>query len=159
MRNPQSARRDGCQPRRALLRGRWPVAALRGALEARHRATGDDRRLPRQALQVAQAGLRLRRTRSREKSFAGERPSTRFWGTELHFQRLPGVLSTCVGYTQGDVERPTYGEVCTGGTKHTEGIQLCFDPAVCSYEALCQKLLSTVDSTALNRVGNDRGTQ
>jgi len=82
-----------------------------------------------------------------------------FWGTELHFQRLPGVLSTCVGYTQGDVERPTYGEVCTGGTKHTEGIQLCFDPAVCSYEALCQKLLSTVDSTALNRVGNDRGTQ
>jgi len=82
-----------------------------------------------------------------------------FWGTELHYQRLPGVVRTCVGYTQGDVEKPTYSEVCTGGTKHTEAIFLCFDPAVCSYEALCEKLLSTVDPTALNRVGNDRGTQ
>ena len=82
-----------------------------------------------------------------------------FWGTELHFQRLPGVVETCVGYTQGANERPTYAQVCSGTTGHTEGIQLTYDPAVVSYEALCDKLLSTVDPSALNRVGNDRGTQ
>ena len=82
-----------------------------------------------------------------------------FWGTELHFQRLPGVIATCVGYTQGAVERPTYAQVCDGTTGHTEGLQLIFDPDCISYEALCDKLLSTVDPTALNRVGNDMGTQ
>ena len=80
-----------------------------------------------------------------------------FWGTELHFQRMPGVIATCVGYTQGEVETPTYQQVCSGSTGHTEGIQLIYDPSLCSYEELCGKLLSTVDPTALNRVGNDRG--
>ena len=84
-----------------------------------------------------------------------------FWGTELHFQRIPGVIATCVGYTQGGLERPSYEQVCSGTTGHTEGLQLCFDPAVVSYEALCDKLLAVLgpDVTALNRVGNDRGTQ
>jgi len=82
-----------------------------------------------------------------------------FWGTELHFQRMPGVVATCVGYTQGQVEKPSYELVCSGTTGHTEGIQMLYDPDVISYNALCDKLLSTVDSTALNRVGNDRGTQ
>jgi len=82
-----------------------------------------------------------------------------FWGTELHFQRIPGVIATCVGYTQGRTEKPSYGQVCSGTTGHTEGIQLLYDPEVVSYDALCDKLLSTVDSTALNRVGNDFGTQ
>merc|ERR1719460_3563768 len=82
-----------------------------------------------------------------------------FWGSELHFQRIPGVVATCVGYTQGRVVKPTYENVCSGSTGHTEGLQLLFDPKVVSYEALCRKLLGTVDPTALNRVGNDRGTQ
>ena len=82
-----------------------------------------------------------------------------FWGTELHFQRMPGVIATCVGYTQGRTEKPSYGEVCSGTTGHTEGIQMLYDPEVVSYGELCDKLLSTVDSTALNRVGNDIGTQ
>ena len=67
-----------------------------------------------------------------------------FWGTELHFQRIPGVVATCVGYTQGAVERPSYEQVCSGTTGHTEGLQLSFDPAVVSYEALCEKLLAVV---------------
>ena len=50
-------------------------------------------------------------------------------------------------------------QVCSGSTGHTEGIQLLYDPDVVCYEALCEKLLSTVDPTAPNRVGNDRGTQ
>jgi len=82
-----------------------------------------------------------------------------FWGTELHFQRIPGVVATSVGYTQGEVEQPSYEQVCSGSTGHTEGLQLSFDPAVVSYGTLCEKLLATVDPTALNRVGNDRGTQ
>ena len=82
-----------------------------------------------------------------------------FWGTELHFQRLPGVIETCVGYTQGDLLKPSYAQVCSGMTGHTEGLQITFDPSEISYDALCDKLLSTVDSSALNRVGNDRGTQ
>jgi len=82
-----------------------------------------------------------------------------FWGTELHFQRLPGVIATCVGYTQGDDAKPTYAEVCTGTTGHTEGLQLLYDPAEIEYGALVEKLFSTIDPTLLNRVGNDRGTQ
>ena len=81
------------------------------------------------------------------------------WGTELHFQRIPGVVATCVGYTQGASEKPTYEQVCSGTTGHTEGIQLLYDADVISYDELCRKLLSTVDATMKNRVGNDRGTQ
>jgi peptide-methionine (S)-S-oxide reductase len=66
-----------------------------------------------------------------------------FWGTELHFQRLPGVVATCVGYTQGWVEKPTYEQVCSGRTGHAEGIQLLYDPTVCSYEVLLNKLFQT----------------
>lgn len=84
-----------------------------------------------------------------------------FWGTELYFQRIPGVVATCVGYTQGGVERPTYEQVCGGMTGHTEATQLIYDPTVVSYELLCETLFQTVypDATALNRKGNDRGTQ
>ena len=84
-----------------------------------------------------------------------------FWGTELHFQRVPGVVSTCVGYTQGAVDKPSYEQVCSGSTGHTEGLQLAFDPAVVSYDTLCDKLLAVLGSDAaeLNKVGNDRGTQ
>jgi hypothetical protein len=68
-----------------------------------------------------------------------------FWGTELHFQRLPGVIQTCVGYSQGRTERPSYAEVSSGLTGHTEALMLTYDPKMVSYEALCDKLLSTVD--------------
>lgn len=82
-----------------------------------------------------------------------------FWGTELHFQRLPGVIATCVGYTQGAEEKPTYDQVCSGKTGHTEGIQLIFDPKQCSYAQLCDTILKTVDPALVNRVGGDYGTQ
>lgn len=82
-----------------------------------------------------------------------------FWGTEMHFQRLPGVLATCVGYTQGRVAQPTYEQVCSGSTSHTEAVQVLYDPNVCSYERLLQQLFNVIDPTLMNRVGNDRGTQ
>lgn len=84
-----------------------------------------------------------------------------FWGTELYFQRIPGVIATCVGYTQGSVETPGYEQVCSGATGHTEATQLIYDPEVCTYEQLCATLFKSIapDATALNRKGNDRGTQ
>ena len=82
-----------------------------------------------------------------------------FWGTELHLQRVDGVLATAVGYTQGRVDRPTYGQVSSGITGHAEALMFKYDPSVVSYGALCDTLISTVDSTRLNCVGNDFGTQ
>lgn len=82
-----------------------------------------------------------------------------FWGTELYFQRMQGVVATCVGYTQGRTEKPNYAEVGSGTTGHTEGLQLIYDPEVVSYSELCDKLFSTIDASRLNLVGNDVGTQ
>ena len=82
-----------------------------------------------------------------------------FWGTELHFQRVPGVVSTCVGYTQGKLDKPTYREVCGGRTGHTEATQVIYDPKKCDYSVLCKTLLKTVDPTLKDQVGNDYGTQ
>ena len=82
-----------------------------------------------------------------------------FWGTELHLQRVDGVLATAVGYTQGRVDRPTYKQVSSGITGHAEALMIMYDPSLVSYGELCDTLISTVDSTRLNCVGNDFGTQ
>ena len=82
-----------------------------------------------------------------------------FWGLELAFQRVPGVVATSVGYAMGDAPRPTYKQVCGGYTGHTEAVQLVYDPAACDYGDLCRALFARVNPTLLNRVGNDVGTQ
>jgi len=82
-----------------------------------------------------------------------------FWGVQLAFQRLPGVLTTKVGYTAGKREEPTYEEVCSGKTGHTEAVQMTFDPAQISFRDLCRVFFEIHDATQLNRQGNDRGTQ
>ncbi|KAL7544831.1 hypothetical protein ACHAWF_008195 [Thalassiosira exigua] len=84
-----------------------------------------------------------------------------FWGGELAYQRTPGVISTQVGYTAGHKENPTYEEVCTGATGHTEAIQVIYDPNAVSYESLVRLGLDRLgeDVYKLNQVGNDRGTQ
>jgi len=82
-----------------------------------------------------------------------------FWGVQLAFQRVPGVVSTMVGYTAGQKLHPTYNEVCSGSTGHTEGVQMLFNPAVVSYKELLMVLFDRMDPTTLNRQGNDRGTQ
>lgn len=84
-----------------------------------------------------------------------------FWGGELEFMRVPGVVATSVGYTQGEKLDPTYQEVCSGTTGHTEAIQVIYDPEVASYESLVTIGLERLgDSRNLkNQVGNDRGTQ
>jgi len=84
-----------------------------------------------------------------------------FWGGELEYMRVPGVVGTKVGYTQGHKLDPTYEEVCSGTTGHTEAILVTFDPLVVSYEDLVMKAMDRLgsDKYLLNQVGNDRGTQ
>lgn len=84
-----------------------------------------------------------------------------FWGGELAYQRLPGVVSTAVGYTQGEKVNPSYEEVCTGTTGHTEAIQVVYDPNVASYRSLLHLAFNRLgdDIYKQNQVGNDRGSQ
>lgn len=82
-----------------------------------------------------------------------------FWGVQLAFDRVPGVLETTVGYAQGDAANPTYRQVCTGKTHHAESIKIKFDESVVSYGDLLQLFWSIHDPTTLNRQKNDVGTQ
>ena len=87
--------------------------------------------------------------------------SSMFLTKELAYQRMPGVISTHVGYTQGSTPNPTYKEVCSGTTGHTEAIRLVYDPTIASYRSLVQLGLDRLgnDIYKLNQVGNDKGTQ
>jgi peptide-methionine (S)-S-oxide reductase len=82
-----------------------------------------------------------------------------FWGAERKFWELPGVYSTMVGYAGGITENPTYREVCTGMTGHTEVVRVVFDPNVVSYEDLLRTFWENHDPTQGMRQGNDVGTQ
>ncbi|KAL0385192.1 UNVERIFIED_CONTAM: Peptide methionine sulfoxide reductase [Sesamum radiatum] len=82
-----------------------------------------------------------------------------FWGVELRFQRVEGVVKTEVGYSQGHVDNPNYKLVCTGSTNHAEVVRVQFDPKVCPYTTLLDVFWARHDPTTLNRQGNDVGTQ
>jgi len=82
-----------------------------------------------------------------------------FWGAERRFWQQPGVFSTAVGYVAGLTPNPTYREVCTGMTGHTEAVLVVFDPSVVSFEALLKVFWESHDPTQGMRQGNDVGTQ
>lgn len=82
-----------------------------------------------------------------------------FWGVELVFQRQPGVVATCVGYTAGTAKNPTYTQVCSGSTGHTEAVQMTYNPEEVSYQELVQLFYKGHDATTLNRQKGDAGTQ
>jgi len=82
-----------------------------------------------------------------------------FWGVQLAFQRVPGVASSMIGYTAGEKQHPTYQEVCSGSSGHTEAVTMLFNPQLVSYRELLAVLFDRMDPTTLNRQGNDRGTQ
>jgi peptide-methionine (S)-S-oxide reductase len=82
-----------------------------------------------------------------------------FWGVEAAFQRIPGVIETEVGYSNGHTENPTYRDVCTDETGHAEVVRVTFDPTKVSYEQLLDVFWKTHDPTQVNRQGPDFGTQ
>ena len=82
-----------------------------------------------------------------------------FWGAEEIYWQKPGVWSTSVGYAGGHTPHPSYDEVCTGRTGHTEAIRVVFDPAVISYADLVKTFFEVHDPTQGMRQGNDVGTQ
>ena len=82
-----------------------------------------------------------------------------FWGAERVFWTIPGVYTTAVGYQGGITPNPTYEEVCSGRTGHTEAVLVAYDPSVVSYDSLLQAFWEAHDPTQGMRQGNDRGTQ
>jgi peptide-methionine (S)-S-oxide reductase len=82
-----------------------------------------------------------------------------FWGAETCFWKLPGVLTTAVGYAGGHTPNPTYREVCSGQTGHNEVVQVVFDPSKLGYDALLKTFWESHDPTQGMRQGNDVGTQ
>ena len=82
-----------------------------------------------------------------------------FWGAERMFWKLDGVHTTAVGYAGGITPNPTYEEVCSGRTGHTEAVLVVFDPEVVSYDRLLQVFWEGHDPTQGYRQGNDVGTQ
>ena len=82
-----------------------------------------------------------------------------FWGAEEIFWRMPGVWSTSVGYAGGTTPHPSYEEVCSGQTGHTEAVRVVFDPARVSYADLVKAFYEFHDPTQGMRQGNDLGTQ
>jgi len=82
-----------------------------------------------------------------------------FWGAERIFWQAPGVYTTAVGYAGGFTKNPTYEEVCSGRTGHTEAVLVVFDPQQTSYEEILRLFWENHDPTQGMRQGNDQGTQ
>ena len=82
-----------------------------------------------------------------------------FWGPEIKFSKIDGIIKTEVGYCGGDSKTTTYKEVCTGKTNHAEVVKLDFDEKTISYEKILNTFFEIHDPTTLNSQGPDFGTQ
>tara|TARA_B100000579_G_C22118803_1_gene526528 strand:- start:88 stop:528 length:441 start_codon:yes stop_codon:yes gene_type:complete len=82
-----------------------------------------------------------------------------FWGPEIKFGKLDGIIKTEVGYCGGNSDKTTYEKVCSGTTNHAEVVKLEFDPKIISYEKILSYFFEIHDPTTLNSQGPDIGTQ
>jgi len=82
-----------------------------------------------------------------------------FWGVEAYFQQLKGVLGTRVGYGQGEMDDPTYSQVCSGTTEYTEVCELSYDEVIIPLEKVLEHFFRIINPTTLNRQGADQGSQ
>ena len=86
-------------------------------------------------------------------------PTGCFWGSEKAMWRLPGVHTTAVGYAGGKTNNPSYEQVCSGRTGHTEAVLVVWDKSKLTFSDIVREYLQCHDPTQVNRQGNDRGTQ
>ena len=82
-----------------------------------------------------------------------------FWGPEIKFSKIDGIIRTEVGYCGGNTKQTTYKDVCTGNTNHAEVVKLEFDPKIISYNKILEFFFEFHDPTTLNSQGPDFGTQ
>lgn len=82
-----------------------------------------------------------------------------FWGVEVAFRKVIGVVKTSAGYTGGSLDKPTYGDVCSNKTGHAEAVCVEFDPQKISFQKLLEIFWKIHDPTQLNRQGPDVGSQ
>ena len=82
-----------------------------------------------------------------------------FWGPEIKFSKVNGIIRTEVGYCGGNSPQTSYKEVCTGNTNHAEVVKLEFDPKIISYDEILEYFFKIHDPTTLNSQGPDIGTQ
>ena len=82
-----------------------------------------------------------------------------FWGVEIAFRQIPGVLDALAGYSGGTMPNPTYEDVCSDRTGHAEVVEVTFDPSRVSYDRLLDVFFTSHDPTQLNRQGPDVGRQ
>ena len=82
-----------------------------------------------------------------------------FWGPEIKFSKIDGIIKTEVGYCGGNTPNTTYKEVCTGNTNHAEVVKLDFDEKIITYEKILKIFFQIHDPTTLNSQGPDFGTQ
>lgn len=82
-----------------------------------------------------------------------------FWGMQYHFQKLPGVISTRVGYMGGSIDNPNYEQVSSHSTGHAESLEIVFDQKIISYEKLTKYFFEIHDPTQVSRQGPDIGSQ
>ena len=82
-----------------------------------------------------------------------------FWGVEATFRKINGVQSSAVGYLGGNLDNPSYEDVCTGKTGHAEVVEVTFDPDIVSYSDLLDTFWNCHNPTTLNQQGLDVGTQ
>lgn len=82
-----------------------------------------------------------------------------FWGTQMYFEAISGVVKTEVGYANGNTANPTYEEVCQGNTGHAEAIKVIFDTGKISLDKLLELFYDVIDPVSVNKQGGDIGTQ
>ena len=137
--------------------------ALFGSLGKKHELPTADQALPGRDTRMPVAGAHFVTGAALDAPFEGyERILVAmgcFWGAERKFWEAPGVISTSVGYVNGITPNPTYEEVCSGQTGHTEAVLAIFDPNITTYDELLRVFWESHDPTQGMRQGNDAGTQ
>ena len=134
-------------------------AALRFIPAAQLEAEGYGKYLPLFGLKPSKGTSESKTALAQAKTEVATLAGGCFWGVQELIRKLPGVISSTVGYTGGTTANPRYEDVHTGRTGHSEAVQIVFDPRQISFESILRYFFRLHDPTTLNRQGNDMGSQ